>query len=398
MRSVMRCLVTLLLLTTSCPAARADDGPARAAEVLGDVLKSGEIQEPDKVLREALLGIALGNIAIANDLLGMTHGADSFLGRLVENLNLRINALDAGSEQGTTALGMEYDYQKDMRSVLADDREQFSVVKGSFSARGTIAFHTSKNPQDFLETTLSLGYFYSRGGVMTATDEAYRDALNELEDKLVEIEDADALSASEEWKKFRALVGEHLSDQYYLGANLDAGLESNQRFTAKQFALGVDLGVVPRGWGRDTVLARINIFDYLPALLRAWSGHEAAWSPSGSGFPSLKIGFKRILPQDEDPRTKASGKSSYWRYDIEAGFASSLGRWKGTTVTWENNFRHYAEVDPNEAVRNAKLDKFTYFVSAVTFGNGMFISYSTGKLPFDTQTAKVYELGFDYRF
>ena len=398
MRCLLGCLVTLLLLTTSCLAARAADGPTGAAKALEEALEFGNIQEPDKVMREALLGIALGNTAIANDLLGMTHGTGSLLGRLVENLNLKIKALDGGSGQGTTALGMEYNYQKDIRSVLTDDSEQFSGVKGGFSAQGTIAFHASKNPRDFLETNISLGYFYSRGGVMTATDEARRDAFNELEDKLVEIKDADALSASEEWKKFRSFVGQHLSDQYYLGANLDASLESDQRFTTKQFALGADLIVVPRGWGRETVLARMNIFDYLPALLRTWSGHDAAWSPSGSGFPTLKIGFKRVLPQDADPRTKALGKSSYWRHDIEAGFSSLLGRWKGTTVTWENNFRHYAEVDPNEAVRKAKLDKFTYFVTAVTLENGMFISYSTGKLPFDTETDKVFELGFDYRF
>ena len=399
MRYLLPCLVTLLL-TTSCLAvqARADSGTVRAAEALGNALKVGNAKEPDKALREELLNTALGNIGVANDLLGMSHGASSLVGRRFENLNLKIVVFDSGSEQKGTALGVEYSYQESIRTVLTDEGNQFSGLKGSFSAQGTLAFHANKNPRDFLESSFALGYFYSRGGVVTTTDDAYSNALEELEIKLAEFEDVDALSSSEEWKKFRTLIGQHLSDQYYLSAELDAGLESDQRFTTKQLVLGVELGIVPRGWGRETTLAKMNVFDYLPALLRVWSGVDAVWSPSGSGFPTLHIGFKRVLPQDKDPRTDVAGKSSYWRYDIETGLGSVLGRWKGGTVRWENNFRHYAEVDPNEAVETADLDKYTYFVSAVSLGNGMFMSYSTGKLPFDAKADKVYELGFDYRF
>ena len=84
MRYLLPCLVTLLL-TTSCLAvqARADSGTVRAAEALGNALKVGNVKEPDKALREELLTTALGNIGVANDLLGMSHGASSLLGRLV---------------------------------------------------------------------------------------------------------------------------------------------------------------------------------------------------------------------------------------------------------------------------------------------------------------------------
>lgn len=368
-------------------------------ELLSGVLAGIENPEDrNRAIKDALFDVALDNIDVANGLLRSVSSGTTPLGRLFEDLNIELKAFESDDNDKDTALGVGYDYEKAARKEFRNEANRFSGLKGSFSARGNVAFQSSKNPRDFLETKLSLAYFSSRGGVLGETDEAFAQELNDLEDKLVEYEDLDALLNSAEWRRFKDLTADHLTDQFYYAAAIDAGLESDQKFDVKQFTFGLDIGLIPRGWGEKSFLGSINVFDYIPALIRVWSGQDKSFIPRGSGFPTVNLGFDRVQPQDEDPRNEAGDDSDFWRYDIEIGFSSLLGRWNGANVTWENNFRHYAEINADDTTEDAGLDDYTYFVSAVTMANGMFISYSTGELPFDTKSDQVYEVGLKYRF
>ncbi len=371
----------------------------QAVTVLKNAVLGLKSEDREKAVRNALLDIALNNADVANDLLLQNiTGYSSPLGRLVENLNLRLNALEGGNEEEGTTLAVNYDYQKAVRKVFENDANRFTGLKGSFAARGNIAFQSIKNPRDFLDTTLNLGYFSSWGGVVDIADNAFYDKANDIEDNLTEIKELYTLLRNDEWQDFKDLVGSHLSNQYYLGVGLDAGFESDQRFETKHLTFGLDLDLVPRGWGQDSFLGKINVLDYVPALIRMLSGQDSQWSPRGSGFPTLNTALKRVLPQDDDPRAEAGDESDFWRYEIEIGFSSLLGRWKDRNVTWESNVRYYSEINPDKSIKRAGLNDYTYFVTAVTIANGMFISYSTGKLPFDTKNDQVYELGFSYQF
>ena len=357
-------------------------------------------EDRGKATRKVLLDTALSNVNVANDLLRNVAGSSSPFGRLIENLNLKLKALEGGEEEEGTALAVNYDYQKAVRKVFADDASRFSGIKGGFAARGNVAFQSSRNPRDFLDTALNLSYFSNWGGVVNKTEntEYILKERYKLVRKLTGYKDFDKLLASDEWRDFKERVISNLSDQYYLSIALDSGLESDQRFETKQLTFGLDGSLVLRGWGQDSFLGKINIFDYVPALLRVWSGQDSQWSPRGSGFPTFYIGLKRVLPQDADPRSKAGDGSDFWRYEIDIGFSSLLGRWKGQNVTWGSNFRHYSEINSDNSVKRAGLDNYTYLVTSVTITNGMFVSYSTGKLPFDTKSDQIYELGFSYQF
>ena len=46
----------------------------------------------------------------------------------------------------------------------------------------------------------------------------------------------------------------------------------------------------------------------------------------------------------------------------------------------------------------ANLDEQRYLTAALSLDNGMFASYTTGKLPLDAQNDQVYEVGFHYKF
>lgn len=357
----------------------------------------GNDEDREKAARDASLDIAIGDADIADNLLGPVSVSGSPLENLIGSLNLELKALGSGGEARNSTLAVRYDYRKAVRSVLEDDPVRFSGFKAGFAASGNVAFRPGGNPRDFLDTAFSLGYFSSWGGAMTL-DASSADFLNQLEDEIAAVRDVDKLMADDSWLEFKDFLGSRLSDQYYLGAGLEAGLESDQRFKTKQFTFGMDLGLVPRGWGSDSFLGKINVFDYVPAFLRVLSGQDSRWSPRGSGFPTFNMGLKRVMPRDNGLRAGAGDKSDFWRYDIEISFGSSLGRWRGGHVVWENNFRYYAEIGSSETVRREGLDDHIYFVTAITIPNGMFISYSTGRLPLDAKSDQVYELGFSYRF
>jgi hypothetical protein len=64
----------------------------------------------------------------------------------------------------------------------------------------------------------------------------------------------------------------------------------------------------------------------------------------------------------------------------------------------ESDVRWYRELGAPVAIAAAGLDEFTYFVAALVSSDGPYISYSTGRLPFDDREDQVYELGFRLHF
>ena len=64
----------------------------------------------------------------------------------------------------------------------------------------------------------------------------------------------------------------------------------------------------------------------------------------------------------------------------------------------ESDLRWYRELGAPAAVSAIGLDEFTYFVAALVSSEGPYVSFSTGRLPFDAQQDQVYELGFRLHF
>lgn len=313
----------------------------------------------------------------------------------LRDVNLRFKTFRANGEDGSAALGFSYSYSKDIKKHLfSQDSVSSSGISFAIKADGNVAFDRRVNPQDFLDSKLSFHFFHSHGGVTDRADTTIANRLNKLEDELTNIIDPDSLRNSPVWKEFMSTVSNRLTTQFYVDFSLRAGLESNQDFSQKQYVYGAQLGFDLKAWNRNSTLATLNIFDWPFAVIRVLTGYDKDLSPLGSTIPTVLVGIDGVNPEDDSLRAMVEDDSIYPRFSAEVSFKTPISK----SAAFVANFRYYKELGASSAVKTANIDEFLYFTSAVTLSNGLFVSYTTGKLPFDAKNDQVYELGFHYKF
>jgi len=312
--------------------------------------------------------------------------------QFLKDINLKFETFQAND--GTESLGFNYNFSKDIEKHLysADNTSQ-SGYSVSIKLEGNIAFDEQTNPTNFLTSNASIHLFHSQGGVISNnTSTGLFNSLNSLEDKMAEIENPDDLLNSTEYKTFSKEIISNLSNQYYFDVSLIGGLESNQSFSEQEYYYGGQIGFDAKAWNPETELARYNIFDWPFAAIRWLSGNDEVFSPRGSTIPTLLAGIDLVDPQSGVVKEMHSGKSVFTRFRTEISFRTPLNKYN--KAFFEANYRYYQEINASSDIKNNGLDNFEYFVTAITMSNGMFVSYSNGRLPFDIQKEKVYELGF----
>ncbi len=318
--------------------------------------------------------------------------------RILRDIQFQFKTFSTHGQDSLSSLGFSYDFAKDINKRYFS--RQGSSVLGqavSVQARGNVAFDASANPEDFLESALSVSIFGSHGGAVESSD-SVRTLLNRLENVLVAIETEESLNASAARMQFFDIAQSHLSTQVYWSIGGTGALESNQRFTTKQYVYGFDASFDVKAWNRYSVLASLNVFDWPFALIRWLSGMDTDFTPLGSTFPTLRAGIKRVDPRDGDPRYAVDSSGAYNRINVEAAFRTPVGSLVGNEAYFEADVRYYREINPSAAIIAAHLERQSYFTGALTLSNGFFVSYTTGRLPFDAKDDQIYELGFKYKF
>jgi hypothetical protein len=141
------------------------------------------------------------------------------------------------------------------------------------------------------------------------------------------------------------------------------------------------------------------VHDWPFAAIRWLSGTDETFSPRGSTIPTVLIGVDLVDPQSGVVKQAQSGKSTFTRFRTEAAFRTPIVRiMQNNLAYFEADYRYYRELNAPEEAKKEKLDKFEYFTSALILSNGLYVSYSTGKLPLDAKSDQVYELGFKFNF
>lgn len=322
--------------------------------------------------------------------------------QFLKDIQFKFKAFDVdGSDD--SALGYSYAYDKTIADKELNCRAA-GCARGldfSLSATGNVAFDSDTNPNDFLKSTASFGFFQSRGAAPQYRDQAHEDEvfanLIALEDEFVE---AESEEEEEVIQEIVGLVRPILSDQFYFEIAGDASLESNQRFTEKQWAYGVHGVLEVKSWQIDSGLSRLNFFDYPFAAIRALSNYEdcgACFRPRGTSWPSLLVGLDRVSPQDMDPRALAGDKSDFDRLRVEASFRTPIARIQNNRIYAALNYRYYEELSASTTTEAADLDSFDYFTLTIGGSEGIYVSFTNGKLPLDATDDKVYELGFQFQ-
>jgi hypothetical protein len=323
--------------------------------------------------------------------------------QFLKDIKFQFKAFES-SENDSTGLGFSYDYNK---SFIGHDLacRHDGCVRGldlSFSAVGNVAFDSDINPRDFLETRLNFAFFQSRGGVQRGGDELKSkidDAIERFFDS--EITDSEADEISED---VVALVRQTLTSQFYFSIAGDLALESDQQFDITQTVWSARGAIDFKDWSNQTAWTTYNIFDFPAAVIRAATGFDGCGSipgtcfkPRGTAWPTLILGVGRVSPSSDDPRALAGDTSDFTRVDAEVSYRSPLARVGNDSLYLSANWRYYRELDPIQAVQDANLDRYSLLTLAIGRTQGVFISYSDGKLPFAFSDDQVFELGLKFR-
>jgi hypothetical protein len=339
----------------------------------------------------------LGNPETLNKYLGMVAGDDEGW-RFLKDIKFRFKTFSTKGDDSLSSLGFSYQFAKDVNlRSLTNDGPTIIGQAVSVRAQGNVAFDPSANPKDFLDAAISVSLFGSHGGVIQGSAEMFN-LLNALEDSMVKIEEQEKLDRSSSWLQFSSIAQNHLSTQVYWSFAGTASLESNQKFSIKQYVYGFETSFDVKAWNRTSILASLNVFDWPFAFLRMLSGEDADFSPLGSTIPTVICGIKWVDPNDGDPRKWIDSSGAYYRFNIEAAFRTPVANVLGQATYFQADFRFYTEIAPSAAVVTASLHQQTYFTGALSLANGLFVSYTTGRLPFDARNDQIYELGFQYSF
>ena len=376
------CLVVIGLLTGSSVIAQDTCGvlnpdkcglPAAAAKAVGSILDAQLSSSPTARVAAAALTKLLGDLTV------------SFKTFDTEN------AVRSG-------VGFEYDWSKRLSSwVLPDNDANVNGFSWSLNANGNVAFDEETNPKDFLKSGTTLGWVFSKGGVIAQLP---RETSLRLQDAITILADVptDSLATHPLNQAVMREISQTLSTQVFVSLDAQVAYEANQSFTAEQVTYGGRLGLDIKAWNPNTLLAKLNVLDWPFALLRYLTATEPQIKPRGSALPTFLLSLDLVDPADDPLRDRLATLDPFPRLAIEAGFRTLAGKVTGGNIFAEANLRYYQEIGADRAVLRAGIDDFFLFVAALTGPGGSFVSYSIGDLPFDRTSDKVYELGFRYKF
>jgi hypothetical protein len=301
-RALFAAVVVLAAALTTAPAREDAAAGASAADLLAGVGKpakaalEGPLCDPDtwNAMYRHLTG-----------LLPPEHWATA----LIRDLNIEFKSFE-GVDDEAFSLGVAYDFTHPIAGSGLSERSDWAYGL-DLRARGNVAFDRDANPNDFLETGAKLHLYRSAGGFVPsfADRTACQRALQEANLKAARYTSREELERSDEWRDVRRLVQQGLRTQYLLDLAANVSLESNQDFSDRQMAYGLQLGGVIRAWNDESAWAKFNVLDYPFAAIRyvgdlARFG-RAEWQPSGRALPLVLAGLDLVDPAGNDRRLAA---------------------------------------------------------------------------------------------
>lgn len=406
MKTLRRLLAPALLALALV--AHAQDSAPDVLTVL-EAIKSPLLDEAARAALKRRLEARLRDPDTLNQVLdalrGRAEGSAGNIGALagaLKNLNVRFKAFEA-KDGADASLGLQYSYEKSLKNHELDARPGHPMsLSFSVRAKGNIAFDPKRNPADFLDTGASFDLFGSKGGfepvVNAAEWQRETQRLAQLAADLTVDPSAmtpEQLDASPEWRAFESHVMDRLATQFFWRASGNFSLESNQDFTQRQYAYGFVASGVIRAWNPKSAWADFNVFDWPFAGLRYLTGADASFRPSGQALPLVLVGLEQVDPEKNTGRLAIDpDRSAYGRWRGELAMKTKVARVGGQDVWAFGSYRVFREISPSPAIRNAGLANFEYWAVGLEMENGLGITYSKGRLPFDRKAEQVFDIGY----
>lgn len=311
---------------------------------------------------------------------------------VLDPLKLDFKVIDA--RNGAQSIGSTFNYT--VNETFFDESHLGRDVSHAYfelSAKGTVAFDSAVNPEDLLVGKVRLGY---RRHLGMASGEAVPD-MGSLAPRFAHGND------TERAKIIQDLAEHDTGSPELLDFRLDlnAGIESNQRFSERNSTYGLSLYLKPT-FLPSSSLAGWNFFDwpfYLTRVATKYSGDAGNHSVSGIATPAIQVALDDVTPEGMDPRAMLGDASTYQRVSINASMRTGFAKVGDQRFTIDLNYRYYQEIDASSAVKGAGLDGYDYFAVGIEQEDGgFFVTYRTGKLPFDQRDNNAVEMGWHFTF
>ena len=111
---------------------------------------------------------------------------------------------------------------------------------------------------------------------------------------------------------------------------------------------------------------------------------------------ALDANYGQVDPSKDEARQAALGASqleNYYRWDFEFLFNYPIGAGRPVTAV-EFNYRFFQEQSAPPEIEQAGLARHRLGTLRLGLKNDLFVAYSRGKLPFDRQSDKIFEIGW----
>ncbi len=398
MKKLFFVLLILCLYTSSGLYAQGSLPPGAPAASIATVtypqMSPGQI---DSIKKSAVNAI-FSNPQLYNDAFALFANSlkskPNTLYTFMRDMNIKFKTFQVDNQ--SPALGFQYQYNNSWtKNKLTPTK---SIVQSyNINLSGNIAFKKAANPTNLMETGFIYNGTFIWGGIAKKNDTATAKRLIQISRLIAQNTIPNNPAVAKLYEEQNQLV--KITNQYYLGLNVQANYENTQDFSKKQFVPGLLINAGAKAWDKTEALQYFNLPDYPFALLRLITGTDNEFRLSGASFPSALAGIDYVIPQQDSLRQAVTGGlDPFSRFRFEASFKTKAAQVFNKPIYFSCDFRWYRELFATSAELSAGLASQAYFLATLESNNGFFVSYSAGRLPFDKKDANVYGLGFHYNF
>jgi hypothetical protein len=129
--------------------------------------------------------------------------------------------------------------------------------------------------------------------------------------------------------------------------------------------------------------------------LAASASKVTIFTPGDAG--SVLLNFGNVNPSTDMQREQLLGSlEAFKRWNLELSYSVPINKSKVRSIDF--NYRHYQEIGPPAAIRDADLDRYRIGLIRINLDQDFFVQYSRGSLPFDQRSERTIKLGWSLKF
>ena len=218
-------------------------------------------------IRKSAINSIFSNPDLYNDAfakyVNSISGKPNSLYTFIRDLNIKFKTFQ--TDEQSSALGFQYNYAnswaKNKQLPNGSKVQSFNI-----NLDGNVAFKKAYNPNNLLESAFLYNGTFIWGGVSQKNDTATVRKLQAINKQISQNRIPNNPQVKLLYEEAAKLT--RITDQYYLGINVNTSYETNQDFSKRQFVPGFLVNAGAKAWNKSEALQYFNLPDYPFAVLR----------------------------------------------------------------------------------------------------------------------------------